>query len=319
MKRESNLILYGALLANFGIAAAKFVAAAMTGSSAMLTEGFHSVVDGFNEILLLYGKHRAARPADAEHPFGYGRELYFWSLVVALLIFAVGAGFSIYEGVRHVMDPEPVRDPTINYIVLGAALLMEGASWRLAVRGVRADKGSASWWQAISQTRNPPDIIMLLEDSAALLGIAIAATGIALSQVTGNGMWDGAASIGVGCVLALVAVLLARLSKQLLIGERPDPAMEADIRRELLAQPGVVAINHLRAIHSGPHHVLVAMSVDFDDAMTVGELERELTQTRLRLVQRWPDITSLYIRPENGATAQAPGTAGIPASPRVAG
>lgn len=306
MKRESNLILYGALVANFGIALAKFVAAAMTGSSAMLTEGFHSVVDSFNEVLLIYGKRRAARPPDSQHPFGYGRELYFWSLIVALIIFAVGAGFSIYEGIRHVMDPEPIRDPTINYVVLGVALLLEGASWRLAVRGVRARKGALSWWQVIERTRDPPDVIVLLEDSAALLGILIAAAGIFLSQLTGSGVWDGAASIGVGCVLALVSILLARMSKELLIGERPDPAMEDGIRQELLAHPGVVAINHLRAIHTGPHNVLVAMSVDFDDAMTVGELEQELTRVRERLVQRWPDITSLYIRPEHVAAGATP-------------
>lgn len=302
MQRKSNLVLYGALFANLGIAVAKFAAAAVTGSSAMLTEGFHSVVDSFNELLLLYGKRRAARPADTSHPFGYGRELYFWCLVVALLIFAVGAGFSLYEGVRHVLHPEPARHAALNFAVLGVAFVLEGASWRLAVREARAAKGDDGWWAFLRQTRDPPDIIVLLEDSAALLGILIAAAGIGLSLLTGNPVWDGAASIAIGLVLATVAVSLAMLSKALLVGERPDPQMEAGIRAQVAAQPGVSGVNHLHAIHVGPAQVFVAMSVDFDDAMPVGELERRMTALDQAVMQRWPAVSGIYIRPESAAT-----------------
>lgn len=315
-KQTSNLVLYGALAANGGIAVAKFVAAGITGSSAMLTEGFHSVVDSFNELLLLYGKRRAARPADADHPFGYGRELYFWSLVVALLIFAVGAGFSIYEGAVHLLHPEPLRDPTINYVVLGVAFALEAGSWWLAMRSTRAARRELGLAAFLRQVRDPSNVIVLLEDSAALLGIVLAAAGILATQLTGDALWDGAASIAIGLVLATVATLLARMSKALLIGEPPDPRMDADIRRRVLAMPGVTGVNHMRAIHTGPQQVFVAMSVDFDDAMTVGVLERRLAELRSELLQRWPSISGIYIRPESGkggeggaggiATADAP-------------
>ena len=304
--RRSNLVLYGALFANLGIAVAKFVAAAVTGSSAMLAEGFHSVVDSLNEVLLLHGRRRAARPADASHPFGYGRELYFWCLVVALLIFAVGAGFSIYEGVRHLLQPVASTSPAINFTVLAIAFVLEGASWRLAWRQARAAKGALGWRAFVRQTRDPPELIVLLEDSAALLGIAIAAAGIAASQLTGNPVWDGIASIGIGLVLALVAVLLATLSKALLVGERPDPVMEAGIRARVAAEAGVARVNHLHAIHVGPQQVFVAMSVDFDDGLTVGTLEQRLDALTRELVARWPVISGLYIRPEHVATPPPP-------------
>ena len=315
-KQASNLVLYGALAANGGIAVAKFVAAGMTGSSAMLTEGFHSVVDSFNELLLLYGRRRAARPPDADHPFGYGRELYFWSLVVALLIFAVGAGFSIYEGVVHLLAPEPLRDPTINYVVLGVAFALEAGSWWLAMRATRAARRELGLAAFLRLVRDPSNVTVLLEDSAALLGILLAAAGIFATQLTGDPLWDGAASIAIGLVLATVAVLLARMSKALLIGEPPDPRMDADIRQRVLAMPGVVAVNHMRAIHTGPQQVFVAVSVDFDDAMTVGTLERRLDELRRQLLQRWPSISGIYIRPEGGKAGEGVDRAAPAAAPR---
>ena len=174
---RENIVLYGALLANVGIAVAKFIASALTGSSSMLTEGVHSLVDSGNQLLLLYGQSKAKRPADAAHPFGYGRELYFWAFVVAILIFAVGAGVSVYEGWLHVARPEPLRDPAVNYAVLTIAFLLEGTSWTIAVREFGRSRGPSSWWQSIRRSKDPAGFIVLFEDSAALIGLVVAAIG----------------------------------------------------------------------------------------------------------------------------------------------
>src|SRR5690242_18712926 len=219
---ESGLVLYAALAANLGIAVAKFIAAALSGSSSMLSEGFHSVVDSGNQVLLIYGGHKAKRPPDHQHPFGYGRELYFWSFVVAILIFAVGAGVSIYEGYRHIREPEQLQSATLNYIVLAVSAALEGSSWFLARREFATAKGDTGWWQAVRQSKDPPTFIVLFEDSAALAGLAVAAIGVWASHYWQDPRIDGAASIGIGLILAAVAVLLARESKGLLIGERAD-------------------------------------------------------------------------------------------------
>ena len=192
---RENIVLYGALLANVGIAIAKFVAAAISGSSSMLTEGVHSLVDSGNQVLLLYGQAKARRPADATHPFGYGRELYFWAFVVAILIFAVGAGVSIYEGWLHIAEPEPLRDPTINYVVLAVAVLLEGTSWAIAVREFNGKRGSSSWWQSIRRSKDPAGFIVLFEDSAALIGLGIAGIGVWASHHYADPRIDGVASI----------------------------------------------------------------------------------------------------------------------------
>ncbi|UIJ46763.1 cation diffusion facilitator family transporter [Sphingomonas cannabina] len=298
---KSNLVLYAALAANLGIAVAKFVAAAISGSSAMLTEGFHSVVDSGNQLLLLYGKRRAERPPDEIHPFGYGRELYFWSFVVAILIFATGAGLSVYEGVVHLQYPEALRDPLINYIVLAVALVLEGGSWWIAVRTFGRAKGDLGWWRAIRSSKDPPSFIVLFEDSAAMAGILIAALGVYLSHATGDPKWDGIASIAIGAVLAVVAALLARESKGLLIGERADPALTAAVRACVAGLPEVTHVNHVRTIHTAPDKIFIAMSVDFVDSVTAGELERLIERIEDTLMDRWPRISAVYIRPERTA------------------
>ncbi len=267
---KTNIVLYGALFANLGIAVAKFVAAAVSGSSSMLTEGVHSLVDSGNQVLLLYGQSRAKRPPDALHPFGYGRELYFWAFVVAILIFAIGAGVSIYEGWSHIADPEPLRDPTINYIVLGVAFLLEGTSWTIAVREFNAGRGGQGWWKAVRRSKDPAGFIVLFEDSAALLGLAIAAVGVWASHWTGDARIDGMASIAIGAVLAAVAVLLAREAKGLLIGESADPDLVVTIWRLLDRRAEITAVNHVRTIHTAPDSVFVAVSADFDDALMDG-------------------------------------------------
>lgn len=300
---RSNIVLLGALFANLGIAIAKFVAASMTGSSSMLSEGFHSLVDSGNQLLLLYGEHRARRPADAAHPFGYGRELYFWAFVVAILIFGLGAGLSIYEGWQHIVEPEPLRDPTINYVVLALALVLEGASWTIAVRSFAATKGETGWWRALRTSKNPSHFIVLFEDSAALAGLVVAGAGIWASHAFNDPRIDGAASIVIGAILAGVAALLASEAKGLLIGEPADPAVVATVRRIVGAQPGVERVNHVRTVHSAPHKIFVAISADFDDALTLGDGERLIEATEAELRACIPELASIYIRPERAEDA----------------
>lgn len=295
---RQNLVLFGALAANLGIAVAKFVAAGITGSSSMLTEGVHSLVDSGNQLLLLYGQSRAKRPADAAHPFGYGRELYFWAFVVAILIFAIGAGVSVYEGIAHIRQPEPLADPTVNYVVLAVSLILEGSSWTIAMRAFGAAKGDTGWWAAIRASKDPAGFIVLFEDSAALVGLLVAGLGVWASHHWGDPRLDGIASIVIGAVLGLVAVLLARESKELLIGEPADPVVIARVRTLVAAYPGVTAVNHVRTIHTAPNSIFVAISADLDDTLTMGEGERmiEHIEQALRVVE--PRLSSIYIRPE---------------------
>ncbi len=300
---KDDIVLYGALAANLGIAVAKFVAAGITGSSSMLTEGVHSVVDSGNQVLLLYGQRKAKRPADEAHPFGYGRELYFWAFVVAILIFAIGAGVSIYEGWRHIRSPEPLASPTIAYVVLALSFALEGTSWTIAVREFAKTKGDTGWWTAIHRSKDPAGFIVLFEDSAALAGLVIAGIGIWASHAFDDPRIDGVASIAIGLILGLVAVLLARESKGLLIGERADPAVVATIRRIVGAYPSIVSVNHVRTIHTAPDSIFAAISAEFDAAMTMdqGETMIETIETELRAAV--PMLSSIYIRPERRGDA----------------
>ena len=295
---RDNIVLYGALAANLGIAVAKFAAAAISGSSSMLTEGVHSLVDSGNQLLLLYGQHRARRPADRAYPFGYGRELYFWAFVVAILIFAVGAGVSIYEGWAHIAVPEPLRDPTINYVVLAIAFALEGTSWVIAIREFNARRGTASWWQSVRRSKDPAGFIVLFEDSAALIGLVFAAIGVWASHQYQEPRLDGVASIAIGIVLAVVAVMLAREAKGLLIGESATPAIIEQLYKAIDRRPQITSVNHIRTIHTAPDAVFVAISADFEDSLTMGEGERLIEEIEAELKAAIPELTSIYIRPE---------------------
>ena len=295
---RQNIVLYGALVANLGIAIAKFIAASISGSSSMLTEGVHSLVDSGNQVLLLYGQGRTKKAPDRVHPFGYGRELYFWAFVVAMLIFAVGAGVSIYEGISHYMNPEPLGDPTINYAVLGFAFLLEGASWSIAVREFAARRHGAGWWQSIVGSKDPGHFVVLFEDSAALVGLAVAAAGVWASHYFGDARIDGVASIVIGLVLTGVALLLAREAKGLIIGESADPAIIRQLRAALENHPGITFVNHVRTIHTAPDAIFVAVSADFDDRISMGEGEELIEQLETRLKEISPCFSSIYIRPE---------------------
>jgi cation diffusion facilitator family transporter len=300
----STRTLVIALAANLGIAVSKFFAAAITGSSAMLTEGVHSVVDSVNQLLLMWGRRQAKRAPDKLHPFGYGRELYFWSFVVAVLVFALGAGVSVYEGIVHIAHPEPPVSPLIAYAVLVVAFFLEGWSTVEAFRDFRQAKGELSWLQAVRRSKDPPAFIVLLENGAAMAGIIAAAIGLALSQLTHDPLYDGAASVVIGVILGFTAALLAHESKGLLIGEAADPVLVENLRRLACNQAGVVGVGYVLTVHSSPDQITVMMNVDFRDDMPAGEVERIVCRVEELARERWPAVRRLFVRPMQGAALQ---------------
>ncbi len=291
-----------ALGANVGIAIAKFGAAAVTGSSAMLTEGVHSLVDSSNQVLLLYGRKRSTKPADAKHPFGYGRELYFWSFVVAILVFALGAGVSVYEGVLHILDPEPASNPLIAYAVLAVAFALEGWSTIAALADFNKTR-RGTIWQEIRHTKDAPTLVLLLENSGALVGLIVAALGLTLSLVTGHPFWDGLASVLIGLVLGVLAVVLLHEAKGLLIGESADPAMVEDIRIRAASHAGVVRVHEVLTLHSAPTMVTVIISADFEDAITARDVERIVLAIEREVAASFPIVARVYVRPRDSSVA----------------
>lgn len=279
-------VIYGAIVANVSIACAKFVAAYFTGSAAMLSEGVHSLVDTGNQGLLLLGMRRSARPADENHPFGHGRELYFWSLIVALILFGGGGGISIYEGLLHLVHPVPLRDPTWSYAVLGLSVVAEGISWSIARREFRQAMGPIPLWRALQETKDPTVLTVLLEDTAALAGLVIAFVGILLAHRFEAPRLDGGASILIGLVLIAVATFLARESRGLLVGETASATAVRRIREAATADPAVNRVLRLLTMHLGPHELLVAMDVVFQSelsadgvAAAVARVERDVRAT----------------------------------------
>jgi cation diffusion facilitator family transporter len=303
MKTESSKVLIVALAANVGIAVAKFLAAGITGSSAMLTEGVHSLVDSSNQLLLMYGQKRAAKPADAMHPGGYGRELYFWSFVVALLVFALGAGVSVYEGILHFLSPEPAVSPLIAYGVLAVAFALEGGSTIAAFREFDRARHGKSLWEALVSTKDAATVIVLLENGAAMAGILLAAVGLALSELTGNPRFDGVASILIGLLLGVVAIFLAREAKGLLIGEAADPELIAGIRRAV-SRHGVRGIGEIMTLHNAPDQIVVAINVDFENRLGAGDVERLVDEIERALQLEFPAIYRVYVRPHEDAGAK---------------
>jgi cation diffusion facilitator family transporter len=297
----SNRTLVVALLANLGIAISKFVAAAITGSSAMLTEGVHSVVDSTNQLLLLWGRRQSRKPPDKRHPMGYGRELYFWSFVVAVLVFALGAGVSIYEGILHIQRPEKAVSPLAAYIVLGVAFALEGWSTKEAFDEFKEAKGKLGWFEAIRRSKDPPSFIVLLENGAAMAGIVVAAVGVFLTHYTHNPVYDGSASIVIGVILALTSFLLAYESKGLLIGEAADPELVRELRRMTDAKDGVVGVGHVLTVHSSPEIITAMINVDFDDSISAADVERIVCEVETETAERFPHVRRLFIRPMNGA------------------
>ena len=301
MPSPSKRVIYAALIGNLLVAATKFAAAAITGSSAMLSEAVHSLVDTGNEVLLLHGLRRAARPADQAHPFGHGREVYFWSFVVALSVFALGSGVSLYEGIHHVREPVPITRPVVNYVVLALALVFEGASWRVAFKEFRGEKGQQTFLEAARRSKDPTTFMVLFEDSAAVLGLVIALAGTLAAELLDRPVLDGVASIAIGILLALVAAFLARESKGLLIGEPAQSEVSDAICAIVTAQPGIERANGLFTVHVGPRQVVAGITVDFRDDLTARQVEDIVARVEARVRQAHPEIVSLLIKPQSAA------------------
>ena len=300
----SKKVIFAALAGNFLIAVIKFAASAVTGSSAMLSEAIHSVVDTGNQVLLLYGIRAAARNPDDSHPFGYGMELYFWTFVVAILIFALGSGISIYEGVVKVLDPHPIESPEINYLVLGAAMVFEGVALTIAVKEFNKAKGSRGWLQEVRRSKDPTIFTVLFEDSAAMLGLIAAFAGIAAAQYLDLPVLDGVASIVIGVILAATAVLLAYESKGLLIGEAASREVVAGIRDILGRQGGILTINEVLTMHLGPRDVLANISIDFRGGLTSDEVEAAITAMERDVKLAYPQVTRIFIEAQGWASHQ---------------
>ncbi|WP_395118446.1 cation diffusion facilitator family transporter [Rhodanobacter sp. FW102-FHT14D06] len=302
MAFASHKVVYVALGGNLMIVIAKFVAAGLSGSSAMLSEGVHSLVDTVNEVLLLYGLHRAGKPPDRSHPFGYGRELYFWSFIVALLVLAAGAGVSFYEGVMHIREPEAIERSWINYAVLGVSFLFEGTSWLVALREFRARKGKLGYFEAFRLSKDPSTFTVLLEDSAALLGLLIALAGVVGAQAFDEPALDGVASLGIAGVLASFALLLARETKGLLIGEPAHPRVSGSILAIAAADPGVHAANGVLTVQMGPNQVVATLSAEFEDALTTPQIEACINRIEAQAKTIHPELLSLFIKPQTAET-----------------
>lgn len=299
MAAGTTLTLLIALGANVGISVAKFGAAAVTGSSAMLTEGVHSLVDSTNQLLLLYGRRRSAKPADAIHPFGYGRELYFWSFVVAVLVFALGAGVSVYEGILHMLEPEPASDPIIAFGVLAIAFGLEGWSTLAALADFNRSRGGRSVWLEIRRSKDAPTLVVLLENAGALVGLGVAAGGLAMSLITGNPVWDGLASVIIGLVLGVLALILLLEAKGLLIGEAADPAVVASIRRTAESHPGVVTVHEVLTLHVAPEMVTVMISADFQDTISARAVEGIVARIEAEVARDFPIVTRVFVQPRD--------------------
>lgn len=297
MAGGSRTVVFAALAANLGIAVAKFWGAFITGSSAMLSEGIHSLVDTGNQGLLLLGMHRAKRPADARHPFGYSREIYFWSFVVAVMLFAAGGAVAIYEGVVKLHAPHPVENPVVNYAILGVAILMESASFTVALKEFRTVAAGKHWWRAVTEAKDPVLFTVLFEDSAAMAGLLVALAGLIAAEWLGMPWLDGVASILIGLILIVASALLARETMGLIIGESAAPALIADVERLIRAEPGVDGVRDIRSIHLGPHDVLITAAVDFENNLPAGDVERIVAALGDVVRTAQPDVKRLFLSP----------------------
>ena len=291
----SKKVIYAALAGNGLIAVTKFVAASFTGSSAMLSEAVHSVVDTGNQGLLLYGIKRSKRPADAKHPFGYGTEVYFWSFVVAILIFGLGAGISFYEGIQKLIHPHPISSPLINYGVLSAAMVFEAGAWWIAYREFGKVRGNFGIFEAVRRSKDPTVFTVLFEDSAAMAGLIAAFIGIAVADQYGIVWADGAASVIIGVILAGTAALLAYETKGLLIGEAASRSVINGVRLIVSRREDVININELRTMHLAPNEILLALSLDFRDDVPAGRVEATIQDIERDIKAKFSDITRLFI------------------------
>ena len=299
---ESKTTVVAALLANLVVAAAKFVAAWISGSSAMLSEAIHSTVDTINELLLLLGMRQSAQPPSEERPFGNGRELYFWSFVVAVFIFAIGGGLSLYEGYHQVRHPAPLRDPTWSYAVLALGFLSDGASFVIAWRTFGRQRGRRPFWRAFRISKDPSVFVVLFEDAAALLGLLMAFLGVFFSHYLNRPALDGVASLGIGALLFIVAGLLLRETKSLLLGEPAEAKLLTQIRELAAAEPTVQRVRPVLSSYLGPHEILVVLPIEFDRDLTAGQLVEATEHLRAAIRNCHPDVRHVFVQPEGPHT-----------------
>ncbi|MBL4906300.1 MAG: cation transporter [Sneathiella sp.] len=299
MASGSKKVIYAALAGNALIAVSKFAGAIFTGSSAMLSEGVHSLVDTGNQVLMLHGLNRSKKGPDKLHPFGYGMEVYFWSFMVAILIFALGAGISFYEGLHAVQKPSPIGDPTWNYVILGLSMLFEGWAWSVAYREFRKSIGDSSLWAAIKRSKDPTIFTVLLEDTAAMLGLLIAIVSIFLAQILQMPILDGVASLLIGCLLAAVAIILSIECKGLLIGESASPEIIEGIESKIGMNKGIIAINEVLTMHMGPEDILLNLSVDFSDNLSAADVEKSISALEKEIKSEYPEIKRIFIEAQS--------------------
>lgn len=302
----SKTVILAALTGNFLIAVAKFIASVFTGSTAMFAEGIHSVIDTGNQGLLLYGMRQAKKPPDAKFPFGYGKEIYFWSFMVAVLLFTFGAGLSIYEGVDKILHPHAISHPYVNYGVLALAVLFEGTSWLIAAREFRRIKGSWGVLETVRRGKDPNKFLVLFEDTAAIAGLLLAALGLGLVQLTGIAAFDGVASIGIGLILAFSSVWLAIETKGLLIGESANQYVVEDIERILEADPAVARVNEVPTMHIGPEFVLATISLRFKADLSGQQLQDAIARMDLKIKKQCPTVKRVFIEAEYEADNPPP-------------
>lgn len=302
MASSSKRVIIAALAGNALIAVTKLVAAALTGSSAMFSEGVHSITDTGNQILLLHGLRRAKRPPDDDHPFGHGKEVYFWSFIVAILIFTLGAGISLYEGVQHVLDPHPIEDPAVNYVVLALAMVFEGAAWYFAFNAFAKTRGRWGYVQAVRRGKDPSLFVVLFEDSAAMLGLVAAFFGVLLSQLTGQYWIDGASSIVIGLILGGTAAWLAYETKGLLIGESAEKSVVDGIREIADSFRSVEKVHEVLTMHMGPDFILVNISVKFRPETSAGDIEATITRLDTAIKRDFAMVKRVFVEAEARAS-----------------
>jgi cation diffusion facilitator family transporter len=293
----SKKVVYAAVAGNLLVAVSKFAAAAWTGSSAMVSEAIHSLVDTGNQVLLLYGMQRAEKPPDERHPLGYGRELYFWSFIVSLLIFMIGAGVSFYEGVSRIANPHPISDVYVSYAVLGASAVFEGGTFLVALREFAKAKGSVGYFEAVKRSKNPPVFIVLFEDAAALIGLAIAFAGTFAAAHWSMPIFDGIAALGISILLAGAAAVLARESKGLLIGESASPRVRDSVLAIAQAEPGIEQARIVSTVHLAPDQIIVALALEFADNLMTEQIETIVDRLDHAIREKHPEIIAVFASP----------------------
>ena len=298
MAGNSNRAIIAALLANLGIAVAKFVGFLITASSSLLAESVHSVADTGNQALLLLGGHRSRRTATEEHPFGYGRERYFWAFVVALVLFSLGSLFAIFEGVEKLWHPHELESPQVAIAILVVAIGLEGWSFRTAVREARPLKGDGGWWRFIRRAKQPELPVVILEDFGALIGLVIALVAIGLTIVTDDALWDGAGTVTIGVLLGVIAVVLAKEMKSLLIGESADATVRTAIEDAIVGSEHTVTLIHLRTQHLGPDEVLVGAKIDFGRVGSPADIATAIDAVEADIRAAAPVATVIYLEPD---------------------